>query len=669
MNRNLILAGVSLASVVAWSLVEPPRDSRETTLAVVGNPDLLHQRYDAWKARRSSYLGGDSFEIGLTGARGHLGGPTSASGRVALDFEYGLLEAEVVGLAPEASVDLWLVDDHAGEHLRVGTLWNEGEAARLETDLDSLVEGAFQVDSIVVCESTASPEEGALLYGSPTLFQRLYFAEVVAQLEADEARLAGLGLAMPAMLDVETGFGDEVFSDLVTLGEELFFNETFNGNGRTCGTCHPAENNFTLDPDFIATLPADDPLFVAEFVPELNSDLNGGLVFENPTLMREKALIVANVDGFGDLTSRFVMRGVSHTLGLPAALEGDGPALPAHRTGWGGDGAPVGEFGDLTATGSLRDFAIGATIQHFPLTMNREIGVDFRLPTAGELDAMEAFQLSLGRDEDPDLDSMVFLDPETENGKDLFVNGSAGSTPPFFSCTQCHENAGAKRQGENQNRATGTEEFLVNNPDTVGQLRPIDGGFGTSPSGGFPGTPIANADGSFGNREFNIISAIEAAETEPLFHNNVATTLRDSIEFYASDEFFIADNRRIVFTDSELDDVERFLRVLNYLDNVDHQAPPYGEKALIALSQPEINEPLVTRLMDLAIANCNDAADSLRGMKLHKDPDLADAFKRARKARNLFKRVKDPSFSTTSRIKRCTKALGALVEGHNFVVQ
>ena len=39
-------------------------------------------------------------------------------------------------------------------------------------------------------------------------------------------------------------------------------NETFNGNGRTCATCHPPINNFTLDPEFIRTLKGNDPLFV-----------------------------------------------------------------------------------------------------------------------------------------------------------------------------------------------------------------------------------------------------------------------------------------------------------------------------------------------------------------------------------------------------------------------
>ncbi|MCH8872910.1 hypothetical protein IH824_09100 [candidate division KSB1 bacterium] len=60
--------------------------------------------------------------------------------------------------------------------------------------------------------------------------------------------------------------------DPVETGRRLFFEETFAGNGRTCGSCHPAENNLTIDPAFIATLPDEDPLFVAEFNPELKEN-------------------------------------------------------------------------------------------------------------------------------------------------------------------------------------------------------------------------------------------------------------------------------------------------------------------------------------------------------------------------------------------------------------
>jgi hypothetical protein len=171
-------------------------------------------------------------------------------------------------------------------------------------------------------------------------------------------------------------------NQLIAKGREIFFNETFNGNGRRCGTCHPAENNFTIDPAFIATLPPNDPLFVAEFNPALKKN------FENPRLMREFGLILENLDGFDDLDNKFVMRGVPHVLGLRTSVTS--PQGP--RTGWSGDGAP----GD----GSLRSFAVGAVIQHFTKTLGRVPGVDFRLPTEEELEALEAFQLSLGRQSD-----------------------------------------------------------------------------------------------------------------------------------------------------------------------------------------------------------------------------------------------------------------------------
>jgi hypothetical protein len=117
---------------------------------------------------------------------------------------------------------------------------------------------------------------------------------------------------------------------LIARGRDLFFNETFGGTGRTCGTCHPAENDFTLDPSFIASLPPRNPLFVAEFDTNLQHN------FENPRLMRETSLILENLDGFGDLDSTFTMRGIPHTLGLRRSVaSNDGP-----RTGWSGDGAP-----------------------------------------------------------------------------------------------------------------------------------------------------------------------------------------------------------------------------------------------------------------------------------------------------------------------------------------
>ncbi len=190
---------------------------------------------------------------------------------------------------------------------------------------------------------------------------------------------------------------------LIARGEDLFFNETFNGNGRTCGTCHPVENNFTLDPAFIATLERNDPLFIAERDPAL-----AGL--ENPRLLRELGLILENVDGF---ENPGVLRGVPRVLSLSTSVASfSGPQI-----GWSGDGAP----GDRT----LRSFATGAVKQHFTRTLRRVPGVDFRLPTEAELDALLAFQLSLGRQSDPAL-PLPLRGTVPLRGQDIFLDDALG---------------------------------------------------------------------------------------------------------------------------------------------------------------------------------------------------------------------------------------------------
>src|SRR5689334_11816450 len=82
--------------------------------------------------------------------------------------------------------------------------------------------------------------------------------------------------------------------ELIDLGEDLFFNETFGGNGRTCGTCHVPQDDFGLRPATIAALPPTDKLFIAEFESNLTN-------LEHPSLMRSsRALILENIDGFAN---------------------------------------------------------------------------------------------------------------------------------------------------------------------------------------------------------------------------------------------------------------------------------------------------------------------------------------------------------------------------------
>jgi cytochrome c peroxidase len=324
--------------------------------------------------------------------------------------------------------------------------------------------------------------------------------------------------------------------NMIELGRDLFFNETFDGNGRTCGTCHPANNNFTIDPAFIKTLPKNDPLFVAEFNPDLAE-------LENPTLMRKFGLILENLDGFTPTPG--VMRGVPHNLGMPTSMKSDLPDIP-EATGWSGDGSP---------DGTLRGFTIGAIVQHLPKTLNRQEGVDFRLPTDLELDAMEAFMLSVGRQKDVDLKNMAFSDPTAERGRALFL---AEKGELNRACHACHANAGATTSfnGFNANFDTGTRNVsLAGAPD---------GGFGRQQQSGVAG---------FGDGTMNTPSLIEAADTPPFFHNNSAATLEDAIAFYGSDEFAQspggADNGGpFMFADGDIEAIAALLRTLNAMENI-----------------------------------------------------------------------------------------------------
>ena len=329
---------------------------------------------------------------------------------------------------------------------------------------------------------------------------------------------------------------------LVLRGERLFFEETFDGNGRTCGTCHRAEDNFGLTSAFIATLPDDDALFVAETNPNLAQN------FENPVLMRALAVILENQDGFEDLPNDFNMRGVPHTLALPTSVAS--PQGP--RTGWSGDGAP----GD----GSLRSFSTGAVIQHFPLTTNRVAGVDFRLPSDDELDAIEAFMLSLGREEDLDL-PLALKGVVPARGQEIFLDNTLGK------CNACHFNAGANGDpaifgpdAGNLNFDTGVEDLPDQPADLTGELNPPDDGFGTPGDGTFNTTPL-----------------VEAADTGPFFHNNSVETIEGAVAFYNGDSFNNSPAGRLLaratgiginLDGTQVVAIAAFLRVINALENI-----------------------------------------------------------------------------------------------------
>jgi cytochrome c peroxidase len=380
-------------------------------------------------------------------------------------------------------------------------------------------------------------------------------------------------------------------SEAVCTGADLFFREPFGGNGRTCATCHPASHNFTIDATFIATLPPGDPLFVAETVPALAT-------LEVPALMRSFGLIRENLDGFGDLPNRFVMRSVPHVFAQSISITAelvptDGTTRPPNeRTGWGGDGAPN--------AGELRDFPTGAITQHYTQSLARVSGTDFVLATSSELDAIVAFLATIGRTNDMVIASVTLTDAGAEAGRIRFQDADAR-------CNGCHRNAGARNgAGINRNFNTGVETARIATLDTL--AIPHDGGFGVVPTSG----------GALGNGTFNTPPLVEAADTGPWFHTNgFGPQIEDAIAFYTTAAFAGSPSGNgvaIPLTALDIANIGRFLRVVNASMNCQLALARIAADIAIIGDQKNHERDLQQTLAALAGAEVADAITDLSGV-------------------------------------------------------
>lgn len=326
-------------------------------------------------------------------------------------------------------------------------------------------------------------------------------------------------------------------AELIAMGEDLFFNETFGGNSRTCGTCHRREDAFGLSLTSIATLPSTDPLFIAESTAALGQ-------LEHPPLMRStRGLILENIDGFNKAP---VFRNSPHLLNI------------AHTAPYG----LSGEFADL------RVFTAGAVMQHFPLTLDRVEGTDFRAPTEDELIAMEAFMNSvvLPASQDFDLEDFVTT-PQQRRGSDLFFSTAK--------CFNCHNgpvlaDSVAALGGGNRNFNTGVANLRINQEN-----RPENPGGGALPQ------EVA------GLREFNTPPLFGVSKTAPFFHDHSVATLADAVRFYDSVEFndspAAAQVGAIQLTNPQVEDLVAFLESLEELPfAVSPRAVHFGARDIAA---------------------------------------------------------------------------------------
>ncbi|MBM3222290.1 MAG: hypothetical protein FJZ47_00590 [Candidatus Tectomicrobia bacterium] len=305
---------------------------------------------------------------------------------------------------------------------------------------------------------------------------------------------------------------DEAQEALIATGARLFFTATFNGNGRTCATCHRRERSFALDPAFIVTLPATDPLFVTDALPALRDPANPSRDLEDTALLKARGLIRVRVDGFD----------------RPAVLRAPPSLQNLALT------APFGGQGSFT---NLRDFIQEAIRQHFPQTLQRVEGRDFRLATAEELTALEAFLRSLRLPpEGQEVLEHLVTTPAQHRGQALFFGAQA-------KCAQCHGGpslsaASLALGGGNRAFNTGVIDLEKN-----AALRAAEAG-----------------------RAFSTPSLLGIRHSAPFFHNNSFATLRDAVTFYNSPEFNASPAAvqvgTITLASDQIDDLVAFLEVL-----------------------------------------------------------------------------------------------------------
>jgi cytochrome c peroxidase len=258
---------------------------------------------------------------------------------------------------------------------------------------------------------------------------------------------------------------------------------------------------------------------------------------------------------------------------------------------------------------------------------------------------MQAFQLSLGRINDPNLSTLVLTSPDVQTGKDLFVNGNT-AVPGSGRCGGCHTNAGAlNANGANNNNNTGVEDFVPvgSTPQTYYKLYdttiPRDGGFAGAVSrnpADCTGAPSTTC--GFGNGTFNAVSTIEAADTPPFFHNNVVDNIEDAVRFFTPQGGFTGN--KVILDDTQIAQVGAFLRVINALDNI-NSAIRFENTALSVLTKfPKGRNPLKA-----AVHEFEDAINVLDAKDLHPSAvdslmDAAEFTEKAAKATDIKERKK-----------------------------
>jgi len=228
---------------------------------------------------------------------------------------------------------------------------------------------------------------------------------------------------------------------------------------------------------------------------QLESPLRTRTSIDTTNFPQGRGLILENIDGFTvPHTSNHVFR--------------KSPNLDNAKLT-----SPFGLSGLVGGANTLGDFATGAVKQHFPRTINRVNAVDFRLPTAAETAALDAFQQTRNVPADENFDLSRFATTTAQIAGRAAFFGSA-------KCSKCHSgtvlattDGSISGKTGNANFNTGVDALPIN---TAVDLLPTE---------------------DSGMREFNTPALFNVKNHSPFFHNGAVATVHQAVEFYSTSAF------------------------------------------------------------------------------------------------------------------------------------
>ena len=388
----------------------------------------------------------------------------------------------------------------------------------------------------------------------------------------------------------------------VSQGEALFRRETFGGNGRTCGDCHPSQDSGRLTPatiqarfnavsstfdalflgetaatgfDFnlnVLTLAArPDPASGTDFLNASGGDLRG--IVTSPNGARAKVLARTSP------TTYLVYGGLSPQLSGTLIDEAGNAAAIVSVTRGNLDGleqplrmrtsrSPAFPEGRALILENLEGFDNPPVFRKSPHILNLSrtgpFGFDGRSPDLKSftLDAVrQHFPRTLARSEtnpNPDFRMPTSEELEAMEAFQLAQEFPEGTDPGKFNLDR-FVTTPAQQRGRNVFNGIGKCVFCHGGPvlaaTTIsfpGLAAGVNGRFNTGVArqpingAGVDNLPCEPSVGVCASREFSVPSLLNVANQAPFFHDGSAATLRDAVNFYNSAQFALSPAARLV---------------------------------------------------------------------------------------------------------------------------